>query len=112
MEANESDKKVAARVKKCPVCNSSVFEDMTVCFNCMYVFGSNPKVEERANAALAQVEEGSEPPKSCSDTEREGAAHCRFGNMDEGNLTDAFLVEFSRFLGEFIADRKISVKQT
>lgn len=31
--------------KTCPVCKTSVFADMEVCFNCMYRFGSNEKLE-------------------------------------------------------------------
>lgn len=34
-------------MKICPVCASTLFDDMPTCFGCLYQFGSNPALEEQ-----------------------------------------------------------------
>lgn len=34
-------------LKQCPVCKTQLFADMDTCYNCMYMFGSNPELEAR-----------------------------------------------------------------
>ncbi len=34
-------------MKVCPICKTKLFEDMEVCYGCMYRFGSNPRLEQR-----------------------------------------------------------------
>lgn len=36
-------------LKRCPVCGALVFEDMEICYECMYRFGSDPDREATAN---------------------------------------------------------------
>lgn len=40
-------------IKECPVCKAKVFEDMDICFNCMYLFGSNLELESRNNPSIS-----------------------------------------------------------
>ncbi|WP_304425802.1 hypothetical protein [uncultured Adlercreutzia sp.] len=41
-------------MKVCPVCASTLFDDMPICFGCLYQFGSDPDLEARR----AEVREG------------------------------------------------------
>lgn len=141
MEANEVQTPPGIGIKRCPVCNSTVFEDMSLCFNCMYSFGSNPAVEERArNSMSAQsvqtvaqyrsnASEGERDTEGSNTGDQVSAGHnaginnaidylpsqiartaCNCANGKCESLADAFLVEFSRFLGKFIADRQVGIK--
>lgn len=38
-------------MKVCPVCGSALFDDMPVCFGCLYQFGSDPELEKRRSSA-------------------------------------------------------------
>ncbi len=52
----EAPQTVETGMKSCPVCRAHVFADMDTCFNCMYLFGSNPALEEKAaGQALSEV---------------------------------------------------------
>ena len=46
-------------LKLCPTCKTSVFEDMDICYGCMYRFGSDPAREE----AVKREIEGSDFPE-------------------------------------------------
>lgn len=35
-------------MKMCPVCRTTLFEDMEVCYGCLYRFGSEPALEKAA----------------------------------------------------------------
>ena len=43
-------------MKTCPVCKTSLFDDMEVCYGCMYAFGSKPELEQRAAQERARTE--------------------------------------------------------
>lgn len=45
MKSEESCVKLVLKV--CPICKTHVFDDMDVCYNCMYSFGSNPALEHK-----------------------------------------------------------------
>ena len=60
---------------------------MDTCYNCMYKFGSNQEIERSVLPAV-EVE------------------------MKEEVLFSQFLVEFERFLSNFLLDRLVDVKQT
>lgn len=45
---NGEDSCVRLSLKTCPICKTHVFDDMSTCYNCMYSFGSNPDLEQRA----------------------------------------------------------------
>ncbi len=83
-----------AELKVCPVCRTNVFADMGTCYNCMYKFGTNEKLEN------AQGECG---PVECAQAE------CLPGVAEEC-LLGHFLVEFEGFLRGFLADRQIGVQ--
>lgn len=36
-------------MKTCPVCHTTLFEDMEVCYGCLYRFGSEPALEKTMN---------------------------------------------------------------
>lgn len=72
-------------LKRCPVCKANVFSDMDICYNCMYRFGSNLEIERSAMSAK-DVYAGEEV------------------------LLSQFLVEFERFLSNFLLDRLVDVK--
>ncbi len=36
-------------MKVCPVCKTTLFEDMEVCYGCLYRFGSEPALEKAAS---------------------------------------------------------------
>lgn len=104
---------VETKMKSCPVCRAQVFADMETCFNCMYLFGSNPSLEEKATRhalpevlplpAAANPENENEPPLS-----DEGSGK-RSAGPDQ--LLAELLVELHCFLGQFLLDRDIDVKQ-
>ena len=37
-------------MKICPVCESTLFDDMDMCFGCLYRFGSDPALEAARSA--------------------------------------------------------------
>ena len=37
-------------MKICPVCESTLFDDMDTCFGCLYRFGSDPALEAARSA--------------------------------------------------------------
>lgn len=41
-------------MKTCPVCKTSLFDDMEVCYGCMYTFGSKPELEQRVSEQRVQ----------------------------------------------------------
>ncbi len=81
--------------KRCPVCKTSVFADMDVCYNCMYRFGSNEKLESVSQKCIG--------PDSAAGS---AAPSARGADL----LFSEFLVEFERFLGDFLADRVVDIK--
>lgn len=126
--------------KECPVCRARVFSDMPVCYNCMYRFGSDQALEaavkrkEQETSAGASSERASldatlpdlAPTESRAvpkDTDKAGAAamsvesrttdegeSCSERRSDESLLAE-FLVEFERFLRDFLLNRKIGIKE-
>jgi hypothetical protein len=90
-EASSSiiNKNVDFGIKKCPVCGVGVFSDMDTCYNCMYKFSEYSFAEEvRPSAVLG----------------------CEAAEGDNGCLFNEFLVEFERFLVEFIVNRRVDLK--
>lgn len=80
--------------KSCPVCNAVTFADMPTCFNCMHSFADDERTEPKTRSeAVCEIE----PPEAC------------VGTGGEGCLLGEFLVQFERFLREFVVDRKIDV---
>lgn len=115
-EALPGSRSVETGMKACPVCRAQAFADMETCFNCMYRFGSNPALEEKAAArAHADRMQGTGVPAEPG-TEAilpDGAvASCavRAAKAD-GCLLAELLVELHGFLGELLLDRGIDVKQ-
>ncbi len=85
-------------MKSCPVCKTTLFEDMDTCYGCMYRFGSSPELEEKALSS-GQGDSGGESNKQPS---------CQLGG--KGCLFSDFLVEFERFLRDFLVNRAVQVK--
>lgn len=44
-------------MKTCPVCKTQLFDDMEVCYGCMYTFGSKPELEQRVAAQSVQEQQ-------------------------------------------------------
>ena len=44
-------------MKTCPVCKTQLFDDMEVCYGCMYTFGSKPELEQRATEQRMQEQQ-------------------------------------------------------
>ena len=44
-------------MKTCPVCKTMLFEDMEVCYGCMYRFGSKPHLEDRERRQVPVIED-------------------------------------------------------
>ena len=42
-------------MKTCPICNTTLFDDMEVCYGCMYSFGSKPELERKARDAASET---------------------------------------------------------
>lgn len=40
-------------MKTCPICNTTLFDDMETCYGCMYTFGSKPELEAKAHKPSA-----------------------------------------------------------
>ena len=106
-----------APIERIPV--EPVFSDMDTCYNCMYLFGSKPELEQRASlTALPEVdtvlqeEERSIPERDLPSQFLYG----RGGSPDPvpsegaakgGELFSQFLVELHGFLGKFLLDRAL-----
>ena len=45
-------------MKTCPICKTQLFDDMEVCYGCMYTFGSKPELEQRTAERCAQQQAG------------------------------------------------------
>lgn len=43
-------------MKTCPICDTALFDDMEVCYGCMYSFGSKPELERKARTAAGGTE--------------------------------------------------------
>lgn len=63
-------------LKLCPTCKTSVFEDMDICYGCMYRFGSDPAREE----AVKREIEGSDFPEDV--LEGEGCGNAGWASDD------------------------------
>ncbi len=48
-------------MKTCPICKTTLFEDMEVCFGCMYRFGSRPDLEAAEEASDKGAEKHGDP---------------------------------------------------
>jgi hypothetical protein len=79
-------------VKTCPICGEGVFADMQVCFGCMHAFA-----EDNVKDYVLKKEE---------------PADTGSGNMQKcgSNLFNEFLIEFHRFLGEFLVNRVVDLQ--
>lgn len=97
-----------SETKKCPVCSAAVFADMDTCFNCMYRFGSNERLEAGvAVMDVMEVPDLQEPDLSEPDASALPKASCaRHGEMCQ---LREFLVEFEGFLREFLLNREVDV---
>lgn len=107
-------------IKKCPVCKTTLFDDMDTCYGCMYKFGSSPELEASAGMAatasapveaatdLAGAEATSAAP-SAATTAVLDIPIFRAPSSEGECLFNKFLVEFHSFLGDFIADSKVNV---
>lgn len=47
----ERNQEKGTSMKVCPVCESTLFDDMDTCFGCLYRFGSDPALEAARSAA-------------------------------------------------------------
>lgn len=89
-------------MKRCPICKTTLFDDMPTCFGCMYQFGSKPELELRltqeaaCDAAAPHAETGA--LKGCA------------ANAPEGCLLGEFLEKFERFMRDFLVDARIQVE--
>lgn len=95
-------------MKTCPVCGSAIFDDMGMCFGCMHRFEG----DEPARSDPAERSAGS---KMCSGdaaamrTSASGKTP-QSPRGEQADLFGEFLVEFERFLGGFLVDRKIKIE--
>lgn len=55
-------------MKTCPVCKTSLFDDMEVCYGCMYAFGSKPELEQRVSEQCVQEQQSQRPQQIPSQT--------------------------------------------
>lgn len=42
-------------MKTCPICNTTLFDDMETCYGCMYTFGTKPDLEAKAQEAKSET---------------------------------------------------------
>lgn len=82
-------------MKRCPICKTTLFDDMDTCYGCMYKFGTKPELEARVSI----------------ESNKPGVENIEIGglNSENADLFGSFLVECEGFLRKFIADRKICV---
>lgn len=108
---------VETGMKTCPVCSARVFADMDTCFNCMYLFGSNPALEKKAaSKALPAVGtdalgNASGRPLERERTDMPSALPKQVRPCVQGDLFAELLVELHGFLGEFLLNRGIDLKK-
>jgi hypothetical protein len=81
----------ASAAKICPICGEGVFADMPVCFGCMHVFDVD---EDVSHGGIKK-----EPVKAGSDN----------ASTSSSELFNEFLVEFHRFLGDFLVNRVVNL---
>ncbi|WP_165172007.1 hypothetical protein [Adlercreutzia sp. ZJ242] len=62
-------------MKTCPVCKTTLFDDMDVCYGCMYRFGSNPQLERKAQ--LDGAGSGGDPKDPAKGPKAEGRGDLR-----------------------------------
>lgn len=92
-----------AIIKHCPVCNTTLFEDMDTCYGCMYKFGSNPELEMGA-AQMQSIQTNQE-----LNLQEVVPIFREQPGFQDGCLFNKFLVEFHGFLGKFLADCKVNI---
>ncbi len=117
---------IEAGTKLCPICNARVFSDMDTCYNCMYLFGSKPELEQEATRSeTPSVAHDALPQNTstCVTSERETRSRFLYGHGGAAehrtaerarkgdDLLEQLLVELHGFLGEFLLDRGIDIKQ-
>lgn len=93
-------------MKQCPVCNSAIFDDMDICYGCMYRF-DDPSVDHHPES-----EQPHHPGcEEVSETAFDELAGQKINNGTEATeLFDHFLVEFHRFLGDFLVNRGVKIQ--
>ncbi len=97
-------------MKRCPVCKTSVFEDMDTCYKCMYRFGSNEQLEKSVLDAADAVPSPEVPASLVESSPRARSAPSSAEGRGREDLLAEFLVELEGFLGKFIADRVVDVE--
>ena len=55
-------------MKICPVCESTLFDDMDMCFGCLYRFGSDPALEAARSMRCAMNHPSSKRSDRIKDT--------------------------------------------
>ena len=113
-----------ATTKACPVCHAQTFVDMDTCYNCMYMFGSDPALEERRQAMDVHPSTGMRADMSLAGNASSGPsdANMRTGCTHQADpcaprmsandqLFAELLVELRGFLGKFLLDRGVDIKQ-
>lgn len=95
-------------MKTCPVCGSVIFDDMDTCFGCMHRFQG----DEPARSDPAERSVGSEMRSGDASAARTSALGeaPQSSRGEQADLFGEFLVEFERFLGGFLVDRKVKVE--
>lgn len=80
-----------------------MFDDMDTCYNCMYRFGSNEKLEESVAA------DGAGSPRAAGSSDASAAPTT--ADVAADGLLAEFLVELEGFLRQFLADRLVHGQQ-
>ncbi len=63
-------------MKTCPVCKTMLFDDMEVCYGCMYRFGSKPHLEGRERRQGPEAEGAFAPVPRLSALPFDGEGFC------------------------------------
>lgn len=96
-------------MKTCPVCKTSLFDDMEVCYGCMYAFGSKPELEQRAceekeqqACSQTQIEQPSVDVSSSAHTPGTSRWSIRLEMRNEVDPARSWSMEFapSRVMGQ------------
>lgn len=95
-------------MKTCPICGSTIFDDMDTCFGCMHRFQDDRAVQ----GDPAELSAGSEMRSRDAAAARAPASEEALQPVrgEPADLFGEFLVEFERFLGGFLVDRKVKIE--
>ncbi len=83
---------------------------MDTCYNCMYKFGTNEMLEDEAEANFLSIPNKQAFEDAALEKKTAANAPPKFEADESSALFGEFLIEFERFLGDFVANRVVRIE--